>query len=119
MRTVAEHKPLGIPVTGHDEIAQGDPGVVGRASQQLDVRVNMQDTSQWYSNRRVNESCAMFKTIVENGSDRILGAHLLGPHADEVINLFGLAIRHGLTADDLKQTILAYPTGASDIGYML
>jgi glutathione reductase (NADPH) len=37
----------------------------------------------------------------------------------EVINLFGLAIRHDLTTDDLKSTIFAYPTGASDIGYML
>jgi mercuric ion transport protein len=27
------------------------------------------------------------------------------------------AIRHGLSADDLKSTMLAYPTGASDIGY--
>jgi glutathione reductase (NADPH) len=36
-----------------------------------------------------------------------------------VINIFGLAIRHGLTADDLRQTIFAYPTGASDIGDML
>jgi pyruvate/2-oxoglutarate dehydrogenase complex dihydrolipoamide dehydrogenase (E3) component len=39
--------------------------------------------------------------------------------ADEAINIFGLAIRHGLTADDLRQTIFAYPTGASDIGDML
>jgi glutathione reductase (NADPH) len=30
-----------------------------------------------------------------------------------------LAIRHGLTAEDLKQTMFAYPTGASDVGYML
>jgi glutathione reductase (NADPH) len=36
-----------------------------------------------------------------------------------VINLFGLAIRHGLTVDNLKSTIFAYPTAASDIGYML
>lgn len=57
--------------------------------------------------------------LVEEGTGRILGAHLVGPHADEVINLFGLAIRHGLTADDLKATMFAYPTGASDIGYML
>jgi glutathione reductase (NADPH) len=43
----------------------------------------------------------------------------VGPHADEVINLFGLAIRHDLTADDLKATMFAYPTGASDVGDML
>jgi pyruvate/2-oxoglutarate dehydrogenase complex dihydrolipoamide dehydrogenase (E3) component len=50
---------------------------------------------------------------------RILGAHLVGPHADEVINVFALAIRKGLTAEDLKTTLFAYPTGASDISYML
>ena len=49
----------------------------------------------------------------------ILGAHLVGPHVDEMINVFALAIRHGLTADDLKSTIFAYPTGASDIGHMV
>lgn len=36
-----------------------------------------------------------------------------------MINIFGLAIRHGLTADDLKNTMFGYPTGASDIGYMV
>ena len=60
-----------------------------------------------------------YKTLIEEGSGHILGAHLVGPHFDEVINLFALAIRRDLTAEDLKQTIFAYPTGASDIGYML
>jgi hypothetical protein len=32
---------------------------------------------------------------------------------------FALAIRHRLTAEDIKTTMSAYPTGASDIGYML
>ena len=31
----------------------------------------------------------------------------------------GLAIRHELAADGLKSTMFAYPTGASDVGYML
>ena len=50
---------------------------------------------------------------------RVLGAHLMAPNMDEVFNLFALAIRRGLTADDLKSPMFAYPTGASDIGYML
>jgi glutathione reductase (NADPH) len=75
--------------------------------------------SDWYTARRVNEPVYGYKTLVEEGTGRILGAHLVGPDADDVINIFGLAIRHGLTADDLKSTIFAYPTGASDIGYML
>jgi glutathione reductase (NADPH) len=82
-------------------------------------RVNSQKVPDWYTARRVAETVYGFKTLIEEGSGRILGAHLVGPHADEVINIFGLAIRHGLTAEDLKQTIFAYPTVASDIGYML
>ena len=62
---------------------------------------------------------AAVKVLVEEGTDRILGAHLVGPHVDEVINVFALAIRKGLTAEDLKTTMFAYPTGASDIGYMV
>ena len=87
--------------------------------QQQDIWIKMEDTSSWYSNRRVNEDCAMFKTIVEKGSDRVLGAHLLGTHADEVINLFALAIREGVTATALKHQIYAYPTTGSDVPYML
>jgi len=60
-----------------------------------------------------------FKTLVEEGTDRILGAHLLGPHAEEVINLFALAIRMGLRASDLKQMIYAYPTSASHVSSMV
>jgi glutathione reductase (NADPH) len=57
--------------------------------------------------------------LVEEGSELILGAHLIGPHAEEVINIFGLAIRMGLTATQLRTSIFGYPTAASDVAYML
>ena len=65
------------------------------------------------------EDASGFKVIIEEESGRILGAHLIGPDADKVINLFALAIRQGLTSDDLRSTIFTYPTAASDIGTML
>jgi glutathione reductase (NADPH) len=85
----------------------------------LKFRMQRQKASDWYTARRVAEPTYGFKVLVEEPSERILGAHLVGPQADEVINVFALAIRHGLTADALKTTMFAYPTGASDIGYML
>ena len=85
----------------------------------LKFRMQTQKASDWYTARRVAEPTYGFKVLVEEPSERILGAHLVGPHADEVINVFALAIRNGLTAKDLKATMFAYPTGASDIGYML
>jgi len=60
-----------------------------------------------------------FKVLVEDGTERMLGAHLLGPHAEEVINIFGLALRTGLRASALKDMVYAYPTSASDLGYMV
>jgi glutathione reductase (NADPH) len=83
------------------------------------LRVKSAKVPHWYTARRVRETIYGYKTLVDEHNGRILGAHLVGPHADEVINLFALAIRHDLTVDDLKSTVFAYPTGASDIGYML
>jgi glutathione reductase (NADPH) len=85
----------------------------------LKVRVKSEDTRSWFSNRRVAETAGMFKTLTEEESGRVVGAHLLGPHAEEVINLFALAIRNNLTAPDLTHMIYAYPTSGSDIAYML
>ncbi len=87
--------------------------------QGLRFRKNHLDTSGWYSSRRVGESCSGFKVLIEEGTERILGAQLLGPHAEETINLFALAMRAGVTAPALKENLFAYPTHASDVQYML
>jgi len=92
----------------------------GAAREQgLRFRVHREKTGSWYSSRRVAENCAGFKVLVEEGSGRVLGAHVLGPEADEFINVFALAIQSGITTETLEQTIFAYPTHGSDVAYML
>jgi glutathione reductase (NADPH) len=95
----------------------------------LHFRTNFEkDTSSWYSSHRIGESYSGFKVLVEqrqenattNGDDganggHILGAHLLGTHAEEIINIFALAIRLGLNTNDIKDAIFSYPTKSSDI----
>src|SRR5229473_1266043 len=85
----------------------------------LHFRTRHEDTSGWYSTLRVALSHTGYKVLVEESTERILGAHLLGLHAEEVINLFALAIHAGLRASDLKQMVYSYPTNASDISYMV
>ncbi len=87
--------------------------------QALKFRIKKEITSTWYSSRRVAEKYSGYKVVVEEGTDRILGVHLLGGEAGEVINLFALAIRSGMRATDLKHTIFSYPTHSSDLPYML
>ena len=44
---------------------------------------------------------------------------MLGPEYGELINVFGLAIKLGLTTRQLKSMTAAYPTVGSDLGSML
>lgn len=87
-------------------------------TQGLDVEVKFTDTSMWASSRRTGVSVSGTKTIVERNTGKILGAHLLGHNADEVINVLAAAIAAGLTASDVKSAIWAYPTGGSEVVYM-
>lgn len=88
-------------------------------NQGLKFRVHKEVTPTWYSSRRVGETCSGFKTLIEEGTDRILGAHLLGGQAEEVINTFAVAMRSGMRATDLRHSIFSYPTHGSDVPYML
>jgi len=87
--------------------------------QGLHFRINKASTAAWYTSRRVGENYSGFKVLIEDDTDRILGAHILGPHAEEAINIFAIAIRLGLKAGDIKQAIFSYPTTTSDLSYML
>ena len=87
--------------------------------QNLKFRVKKEMTSTWYSSRRVAETYSGYKVLVEESTDRILGAHILGSESGEVINLFALAIRSGMRATDLKHMLFAYPTSGSNMTRML
>jgi glutathione reductase (NADPH) len=96
-------------------------GLSERAARERNLKfhVNHQSTVGWYSSRRTAEDTSGFKVLIDDDSGAILGAHLLGSHAEEVINLFALAIRQRLRAADLRDALFAYPTHASDVAYML
>jgi glutathione reductase (NADPH) len=87
--------------------------------QGLEFETHFDKTATWYSSLRVGARHSAYKVLVEKGSGKILGAHLLGPGAEEQINLFGMAMAAGLTANQIKGLIFAYPSFASDIGSMV
>jgi glutathione reductase (NADPH) len=77
------------------------------------------ETGDWAIFKRLGQRYGGYKVLIETGTDRILGAHLLGHGAEEVINLFALAIRHGLTASQLKKTVCSYPSHGYELRHML
>jgi dihydrolipoamide dehydrogenase len=50
------------------------------------------------------------KLVCEATSGRVLGVHLIGPHATDLIAEGALAVQVGATADDLAWTTHAHPT---------
>lgn len=83
------------------------------------VTVHRHDMSGWYTARQQLAPVAGSAVLVQQDTDKILGAHVLGPHAESLINIFSLAIRLGIPASILRQHPFAYPTGASDLTYLL
>ena len=83
----------------------------------IDVHTN--DMLDWFSARTYAETVAWSKVIVDRPTDRILGAHFVGHAGQELVNIFGLAMRFGITARQIRENVYAYPTFASDIKHML
>jgi glutathione reductase (NADPH) len=85
----------------------------------LAIEVHTNDMLEWFSARTYAETEAWSKIIVDQATDRILGAHFVGHSGQELVNIFGLAMRFGITASQVRDNVYAYPTFSSDIRYML
>ncbi len=57
----------------------------------------------------------IMKLVVDGDSDRVLGAHILGPEAGEIIQALAIAIKMGATKADLDETMPVHPTAAEEL----
>jgi len=83
------------------------------------ITVHANDMHDWFSAKTYAETVAWSKIIVDQASDRILGAHFVGHAGQELINIFGMAMKFGITAGQIKDYVYAYPTFSSDIKHMV
>ena len=58
----------------------------------------------------LGELAGIIKLVHEKGSGRLLGAHLMGAHAGEMVHECALALKLGASVSDLAHTIHAHPT---------
>ncbi|MDX1462162.1 MAG: NAD(P)/FAD-dependent oxidoreductase [Marinirhabdus sp.] len=83
------------------------------------IRVGQKNVPHWFNAKHINESVYAYKTIVDTERNLILGAHICAARADEMINLFVLAMCGKLHIEDLKKMVFAYPTWGNDIKGMV
>ncbi len=85
----------------------------------LDVEIRRFETKDWYTYRRTNEAYGLTKLVMDKNTGKIIGVHILGSNADDLINYFALIMKFDLPYDEVGKTIFAYPSSASDLSYFL
>lgn len=125
-KNIAEGKKQEADYTGVPSVVFTTPllAKAGISEQQAkeagyNTRVNNMDLAEFFTYKHTNEDTAAVKVIIDKDSDHILGAHLLGGEAGELINYFAMAIQLNLTTKALKQVTYAFPTAVSDVPSML
>jgi glutathione reductase (NADPH) len=58
---------------------------------------------------------AMVKMITAGRDEKIVGCHIMGPRAEEMLQGFAVAIRMGATKRDFDDTVAIHPTGAEEV----
>jgi glutathione reductase (NADPH) len=58
---------------------------------------------------------AFFKLVVDGESDRLVGCHIVGPDASEMIQLIGIALKMKATKADIDAVIAVHPTAAEEL----
>jgi glutathione reductase (NADPH) len=118
-----KHKPdyAGIPACVYTVPALASVGLSEQAAKNkgLSARIIVSDMTDWLSTKTYAETRAWAKVLVDEKTDRILGAHMVGHAGEELINVFALAMAHGIKATDIRNFVFAYPSFSADIKSML
>ncbi len=60
--------------------------------------------------KAIDDTEGFVKILADAKSDKVLGAHLIGPHAGELIAEIGIAMEFGASSEDIARTCHAHPT---------
>ena len=58
---------------------------------------------------------ALMKLVVDRGSRKVLGCHIVAPNAGEMIQLAAIAVKMGATKEDFDRTVAVHPTMAEEL----
>ena len=111
-----DHEMIPTAVFSHPEI-----GTVGmteeeaaKSYQKLNVfRANFRPMKHTLSGR---DSRMLMKLIVDAASNKVIGAHVLGPDAGEMAQILAIPMKMGCTKEDFDRTMALHPSAAEETG---
>ncbi|AUX46300.1 glutathione reductase [Sorangium cellulosum] len=115
---LGEHRPMdyaGIPTA---VFCQPNVGTVGlseaQAREHHDVAVYLSIFRPLKHTLSGREEKTMMKLVVDRATDRVLGCHMVGPDAGEIIQGFAVALKCGATKAQFDATVGIHPTAAEE-----
>ena len=112
-------KPLDYPSIATAVFCHPNIGTVGLSEEEARaeyaaIRVYAADFKPMKHTLSGSDERCLMKLIVDDASDRVLGAHMVGEEAGELIQGIAIAVRAGLTKADFDATVGIHPTGAEE-----
>lgn len=109
-RTTANRGPVPYsvfiePTLSHVGMHEEEARKAGR-----DIRVNRIAVAAFPRSRILGSTEGVLKAVIDAKTDEILGCTLFGAESGEVINTVATAMKHGVTAHDLSNSIYTHPS---------
>jgi glutathione reductase (NADPH) len=82
------------------------------------VRIHMSDFRPMKNVLAGRNERALYKLVVDDANGRVVGAHMIGPDAPEILQALAIAVQAGLTKAEIDQTIALHPTMAEELVLM-
>jgi glutathione reductase (NADPH) len=86
-----------------------------RAKYGEDIKIYMSDFIGMYYALGTNKKRSVMKLITAGEDERVVGCHIIGEGADEMLQGFAVAIRMGATKKDFDDTVAIHPTSAEEL----
>ncbi|MGP0094073.1 MAG: glutathione-disulfide reductase [Xanthobacteraceae bacterium] len=120
--TVFGDKPTKVDHTNVPTAVFSEPevGAVGLTEAQAQARFGKVDiyASQFRPMKATlsgRDTTVLLKLVVDGSTDRVVGCHIVGPDAGEMIQLLGIAVKMGATKVDFDATMAVHPTAAEEL----
>ena len=112
--TPADHDLIPTAVFTQPEI--GTIGFTQEAARELyDIEVYRSTFRPMFHAFADRDQRMLMKLIVDKASRRVLGVHIVGPAAGEMIQMVGIAVKMGATKEDFDRTMAVHPTAAEEL----
>lgn len=106
-----------VPTAVFSEPELGVVGLTEAQARALLVKVDIYKTSfrPMKATLSGRDTRVFMKLVVDGVTDRVVGCHIIGPDAGELIQIVGVAVRMGATKADFDATMAVHPTAAEEL----